>query len=95
MERDPEELRLDDRSLLERLGELLLAEVREPRPECDIGRQRVLSLQRAEPLDRLLDAEPAALQQQLPLEQRTIELAQGQDAFLAQAPDLTGLPKDV
>lgn len=95
MERDPKELRLDDRALLERVGELFFAEVREPRPERDIGRQRILSLQCTEPLDGLLDAQPAALEQQLPLQQRAIELAQGQDAFLAQAPDLTGLPKDV
>jgi hypothetical protein len=90
VQRDAEEGGLDNQALFKRTRQLLLAKVGEPRPERDVRRQRVLSLQRAEALDGLLDAELPALQQYLPREERAIELAQRQDAFVAQARDVTG-----
>jgi hypothetical protein len=74
--------RLDDLPLFERARQLLLAKAGEARPERDVRRRRVLRLQSAEPLNRLLHAELPSLKQQLPFEERAVELAQRQHAVV-------------
>src|SRR5207244_6141241 len=75
---DPEELGLDDAALLEPLGELLLAESLQTRPQRDVRGLRKLRLQHADALDRARHGQLAAAQQQLPLEQGAIQLPQRQ-----------------
>jgi hypothetical protein len=81
VQRDSEECRLDDLVLLERAGQLLLAEARQPCPQRDVRRLRPLRLDRAELLDRLLHPELAPLEQKLAREERTVELPQRENAL--------------
>ena len=69
---------LDDRATSESPRQLLLPKAVEPRPERDVRRRRVLRLQRDEPLDGADRRESRALDEQLPSEQRAIQLAQGE-----------------
>ena len=81
MQGDPKEGRLDGTPLLERSCELLLLEAVQARPQGDVGRRGVLSLQGAQTLDRARDGESAALQEHLPMEERPVQLAQREDAL--------------
>jgi len=85
VQRDAEELRLDDKVLRERSRQLLLLEPRQAGPEPDVRRLGPLRLDRAEPFDRLLHAELAAFEQELPREQRAVELTPGEDALADRA----------
>jgi hypothetical protein len=83
VERDPEELRFHDAVLREGTRELLLLEAGEPRPEADVRRLRPLRLDRADPFHRLLNAELAPLEQELPSEQCAVQLASSENAIQA------------
>ena len=78
VQRRPKRTCLDDRSASEAVRELLLPKAVEPRPERDVRRRRVLRLQRDEPLDRAGGRKPRPLDEQLPGEQRAIQLAEGE-----------------
>ncbi len=72
---DPQQGRLHRPPLLQRPGELLAAEVAQPRPEADIGRGGVLGLEPGDLLERGRDGEGRALEEQLAGEQGPVELA--------------------
>src|SRR5262249_29780534 len=74
VQRDSEERRLDDLVLLERPRQLLLAEPGQARPQRDVRRLRPLGLDRAEPLEGVLDAELAPLEEKLTSKERAIQL---------------------
>ena len=61
--------------------ELRDLEAFEPRPEGDVRRGRPLRLERAEALDRARGGQARSLQQELPREQRAVQLPQREDAF--------------
>ena len=72
---------LDERAVLEALGEVAAPEVRDAGPEPDIARRRVLHLQSADPLRGLDDRAGRTFEQELPGEQRPVERALRQDAL--------------
>jgi hypothetical protein len=71
---------LDDRAAPQRAGQVLLLEALHPRPQSDVGRRRVLRLQRDQPLDRTWQRETPALDQHLSEEQRAVQLTEGDRA---------------
>jgi hypothetical protein len=80
VERQPHERRLDDAAGRDRRLEVLAGEALQARGERDVGRGRVLTLQRREAPDRLGGSEPAALDQPLAGRERGGELAAGERA---------------
>ena len=66
---------LDDRAVTESVRELLLAKARATRPERDVRRRCVLRLQRDEPRDHVEQGTAGSLEQQLPEQERAIQLA--------------------
>ena len=74
---------LDEPAAGERLRQLAALESLQPRPEREVRARRRLGLQSAEPLDRLHGAERLALEQQLPLQQRAIQLAPRENTLRA------------
>ncbi len=78
MQRRAKRTGLDDRAASEAVCQLLLAKAVEPRPERDVRRRRVLRLQCDEPLDGSDRRKSGTLDEQLPSEQRAIQLAQGE-----------------
>ncbi len=89
VQRDPHEGRLDHRRVPERGVELAGVERREPGPEREVGRGRLLGLQRHDAPDALGHGQRDALEQQLPGEQRAVEVAGGEchPVILAPTPD--------
>jgi hypothetical protein len=74
VDRDPHQRALDDLALLQGLRQRDGGEVPQPRPQPEVHRRRVLGLDTAQPLERVRRRSVRALQQQLPREQRPIEL---------------------
>jgi hypothetical protein len=83
VQRQPHDRGLDDVARVERALELADLEAVQPRGERDVGRGRVLALERREAADRLGRPEPAALEQQLPCRDRGRQSFEGKG--LAQA----------
>ena len=81
MDRPAQHRRLDDAAPLERTRERLALEALDARPESDVGGRRVLSLDPAHPLDRARQRQVRRLEQQLPREQRAVQLAPGQETL--------------
>ena len=67
--------RLDDRASLERPREIVPPKALETGPEPDVRVRRVLVLDAAEPFQRSRDRQANPLEQQLPGEQRPVQLA--------------------
>jgi hypothetical protein len=80
VERQPHDRRLDDAAGRDRRFEVLAGEALEARGEGDVGRGRVLALQRREAPDRLGGSEAPALDQALARRQRGGELRAGERA---------------
>ena len=80
-----EEAPAHDRAPLERARELLAAEALDPRPEVDVRRLDALRVQRADALERARDRQAGALEQELPREQRAVQLAHGQHTLAVTA----------
>ena len=59
----------------------LAAEALEARPEADVGVRRVLVLDAADALERSRNRQSRALEEQLPREQRPVQLPLGEDAL--------------
>ncbi len=85
VQRHAEQGGLDDLPLLECPRQLLLAEVLQARPQADVRRGGVLSLQSADAFDRPWYGELPPLEQQLTFEQRAIQLAQREHALSTHA----------
>ena len=81
VDRAAHERRLNDRAPLERAVERVALEAVEARPEADVRVRRVLVLDAADPLERAWDREARSLEQQLPREQRAVQLALREDAL--------------
>ena len=73
--------RLDERPALECARQRLTLEARDSRPESHVRRGRVLRLQAPGTLDRARQRQPAPLEQELPGQERAVQLAAGQDAL--------------
>jgi hypothetical protein len=78
VDRHPQQRALDHGTSFERARERGAFERAHPRPQADVGGGRVLGLQPADPLDRLRDRQRGAFQQQLPRQQRAVQLTLGQ-----------------
>jgi hypothetical protein len=79
VDRGSHERALDHRALVQRLGERVTAEVRDPGPQPDVHRRRVLGLQRAHRVERVRDRERPPFEQPLARQQRAVELPLRQD----------------
>src|SRR5262249_35416926 len=67
--------RLDDPAVFERLRQLLALNAGNPGPERDIPGRRVLRLERADLLDRLVDRHRRAFEEQLTRQEGPVELS--------------------
>jgi hypothetical protein len=72
---------LHDRAPFQRARELVALKAGQSRPQADVHRRRVLRLHPADPFERARERFAPACQQQLPLEQRAVELALTHDAL--------------
>jgi hypothetical protein len=80
VQRPAEQRHTDGTALLQCVGQRLGAERLDPGPERDVGIARHLRLERDEPLHRLKGRHPSTPQQQLALEQCSVQRALRQDA---------------
>gem|GEM_PF-6164383 len=64
-------------AILDKGGEVFCRKVLQPRPQCQVGRIRRLSLQSCQVLDRIQRAYLGASKQELPRQSRQVELAIG------------------
>jgi hypothetical protein len=78
MDRRPHQRPLDDGLPAQRAGELVPLEALEPRPEPDVRRGRVLRLDPADPFQRAGQRRLRPLEQELPREQRPVQLPFGE-----------------
>jgi hypothetical protein len=72
--------RLHERPPLERPRQRVAFKALDARPEADVPGRGVLRLQAADLLDGAWEPEAPPLEQQLPCEQRSVQLASGDDA---------------
>src|SRR5919197_3422023 len=70
--------RLQDLGSIDRAGEVVALESRKPRPQRDVRRRCPLALEAGKALDRIDHAEPVALEQKLPRQERAIQLTDGE-----------------
>ncbi len=74
VERPPHDAGLDRRAVTESVRELGLAKARATRPERDVGRRRVLRLQRDQTRDHVEQGTAGSREQELPEQERAIQL---------------------
>ena len=78
MQRRPHQGRFHDLPAVDSTRELVALEARNTRPERDIRRRRPLSLKAAQTLDRVDHIDLLAFQQELPRQERAIQLTNGE-----------------
>ena len=78
VQRDPQQLGLDDVLGGEGRVEVGRVERIDPVPECDVRRGRFLRLERDDPMDRIDDADRLAPEQKLPRKGRSVEQTSGE-----------------
>ena len=78
MQREPDQRRLDDGAVGEGRVEVGRVEVREPVPQREVRRRRLLCLEGEQAANGLTDIEPFAVQEELPAERGPVELPGGQ-----------------
>ena len=78
---DPEQGRLDRPPVLEGPGQVVTAEVAQPRPQADVRRRGVLGLEAGDLLQRLGEGVAGALEEELAGQQGPVELAGGEHAL--------------
>jgi hypothetical protein len=81
VDRAPHERRLDDPSLLQRDRQVIALERRQPGPEADVAGRGVLRLHAADLGDGALDGHRRTLEEQLPGEQRPVQVALREGPF--------------
>ena len=78
---EPYERALDDGPAFEGARQRTALKALDARPQPDVRGRRVLGLDAADALERLRKRRPLAGKEQLPLEQRAVELALGEDSL--------------